>query len=1050
MASRQGEVVAPLLPSGAEAERRQLSVMFADLVGSTALGARLDPEDLKQVVDAWRSCVTAIIVRHGGLVTRLMGDGVLALFGFPRAQETDAERAVRAGMAFIQAVRDLPTLAGPAGTLRTRVGIATGLVIAGDLIGSGPSLEWSVVGDTPNLAARLQTLAEPDMLVIDDLTHRLVGEMFEQTSLGAQQLKGFPSPVPVWALLRESRIENRFDALHGNRVPLVGRFEEIALLHRLWANVRSGNGQALFLLGEAGMGKSRIIAEFEALLGGSGGRVLHFACSPHHQDTPLYPVIRHFENATAFHRDDLPEAKLGKLRALLAESGNFAGEEIGALADLLSVPASSAAARPPTPQRAKELTFAVIQRYIEGFASKAPSLVVVEDLHWADPTTTELVETLIGAVGRIPAFLLSSRRPRPSLAYPEHPWVTLKTLGGLEHAHSQLLIRHVAGERGIADDIVARFVERAAGIPLFLEELTRSVLNRRAPAHGDGEAALGSPVAVETVPRTLNALLAARLDELGPGRVLAQASSVIGRECSHAMLQEVSGLPAPRLEQGVQELMQAGLLAPSGDEANRQYVFRHALVQEVAYASMLRDRRRAVHLRYAEALERDLAGPAANAPELLAAHFGQAGAPEKSIDYYLKAVQRATGRFALAEIVGYLHKALQKVGELPAGPAAQSKELLLRIELGRALIDHRGSGDEEVRRNMEHAQELCVALGETEKLLQVHDGLANYYIVHSDLAKVLDCAEQTLELGNRLGNRRAVALARRTSGYAQLLLGHFSEARQDLDDALAEYQPGMATTRDIRVSVCAALGICLTTIGLPDLGTATSHAAMRHAEALNHPPSVAIAFLRACVQAMMRRDVPRVQALSRQILDGQRAYETFRGVREAPFLAAWAELHTTAEPALHKELLDTLDRFEEQHAFLFVTFYMAATAELFMAQGDREHAAGLLRRAERLVQTRSERWCEAEISRLQARLTDDPVEAMRLLAASLAISREQGALWWELRAATDLARRLLASAREGEAARVLAPVLARMREGTALPDISSAHMLLRQLQARGQ
>lgn len=475
-------------------------------------------------------------------------------------------------------------------------------------------------------------------------------------------------------------------------------------------------------------------------------------------------------------------------------------------------------------------------------------------------------------------------------------------------------------------------------------------------------------------------------------------------------------------------------------------MFHHTLIQEVAYASMLRGRRRLIHLRYAEALERDPTGPAAAAPELLAAHFGRAGMAEKSIDYYLKAAQRATGRFALAEIVGYLQKGLDQIGGLPATASILRKELILRIELGRALMEHRGAGDEEVRSNMERAQALCIDLGETEKLLQVHDGLSNHHFARSQFDKLLECAEQALELGNRVGNPQAVVVARRTSGYARLVLGRFHEAREDFAQALAGYGGAMATTRDPKVSVCAGLGLCLTALGLPDSGTEVSLAGVRHAEALRHPASLNIGLRRACTQAMMRRDVPRVQDLSRRLLASQNDYETFRGVREGAFFTAWAEWQADPDPAVSKRLLATLDYFESERHLDLLTFYMVATAELMEADGDREQASDLLRRAAGLVRRTGERWCEAEIPRLQARLTGDRPAAIRLLEASLAISHRQGALLWELRAAADLAKLLIAGGRAIDADRVLSPVLARVTEGEAMQDVCSARRLLGQLQ----
>lgn len=545
----------------AEAERRQLSVMFADLVGSTALGMRLDPEDLREAMDAWRSCVAAIVVRYTGLVIRLMGDGVLAVFGFPRTHETDTEQAVRAGLAIIEAVRRLDTLAGPPGTLSTRVGVATGLVIAGDLIGAGPSLEWSMVGETPNLAARLQALAEPDMLAIDDPTRQLVGGMVEYANLGRRQLKGFPSPVQTWSVLRESGIESRYLALRGTRLPLIDRAEEKALLQHRWTAAQGGKGQAVLLVGEPGLGKSRLVADFEEQIDNGAARVL-FACSPHYQDTPLFPVIRYFEAAAGFRRDDPPARKLGKLRALLEGTSSFDAEEIGLLADLLSASTPSDAAARLTPQRGKERTFRAVLHYIEALAGKAPLLAVVEDLHWADPTSTELIEALIGRLEGIAALLIVSTRPQHALSCPSSAWVTVRMLGGLDGGDSRHLIRQVAGAHELADEVVTRFIERAAGVPLFLEEITRSVVNSATAAQREDRRAPGSTVVVDSIPASLNALLAARLDQLGPGKEVAQASSVIGRECSLEMLRTVSALSADRLRQAVGELIQADLVVP--------------------------------------------------------------------------------------------------------------------------------------------------------------------------------------------------------------------------------------------------------------------------------------------------------------------------------------------------------------------------------------------------------------------------------------------------------------------------------------------------------
>jgi class 3 adenylate cyclase len=1028
-----------------EAERRQLTVMFADLVGSTTIAERLEPEDFRDLMHVWRNCVTGLVVRYGGRVTTHLGDGILAFFGYPRANEVDAERAVRSGLAIIEAVGRLDTGAGPPGTLSTRLGLATGPVIVGDLIGAGSSLEWSVVSETTNLAARLQTLAQPDTVVTDDLTRHLSGGMFEYATIGPTRLKGIQAPVRPWTVLGESAVESRFQALRSGQSPLVGREDETGLLQRRWAKARTGIGQAVVLVGEAGLGKSRLIAAFEQQLGGAPRSLLRLSCSPHYQDTPLYPLIHYFERAAGFLRSDTPVQKFARLQRLLADTPGLGEEETAVLADLLSIPVPVEMPARRTSQRTKELTFNSVLRHVGALAARAPLLAIVEDLHWADPTTVALLDTLVNEVDQFSTLLIISARPERGLMWSLNPQVTTQLLTGLDRRQAAVLVRQAAGELAFADEVVARIVERAQGVPLFLEELTRSILSSALPGGANDRPAPVPPISADAVPTSLNALLTARLDQLGVGKEVAQASSVIGREFSFEMLHAVAALPVERLEHALDELAQARLIVPQGSPPNATYVFYHALIQDAAYASMLRDRRRAFHLRYAEALEKDPSGPAGTAPELLAAHFAEAGVAEKSVDYYLKAAARATGRFALVEIVGYLQKGLRQLARLPATQATQHRELALQVALGQALMEHRGAGDEEVRATFERAHELCLVLGGTEQLLHVHDGLANYHFAHSELDKLVEYADRVLDLGRRTGNHHAVVLAHRSSGHAKLLLGRFREARDDLEQAMALYKGEMAVTRDPKVSVSAALGICLTTLGLPDSGAAMSREAVRHAEKLAHPISLNLGLRRACVQAMMRRDAEHVLALSSRLLDNQTEYETFRGSREGVFFATWAHLQTNRDKALRERLRATLNQFDTARFLNLLPFFMLAAAELMEAHGDRDGADALLRRAAELVETTNERWCEAEIPRLRARLTSDPAASFRLLETSLSLAREQGALLWELRAATDLAR-LLGGQGSNEAARtVLAPVLARVSEGPAIPDFSSARALLHEL-----
>jgi class 3 adenylate cyclase len=1043
----------PGLPS---AERRQLTVMFADLVNSTALGARLDPEDLREVIAAYHGCITGLVAKAGGFIAKYLGDGVLVYFGYPQANEDDVERAIRTGLAIVNAVAHLDTAAGPPGTLSARVGIATGLVVVGDLIGSGSSLESAVVGETPNLAARLQALAEPGMVVIADVTRRLAGRLFEYQDLGLANLKGLDAAVQTWAVLSEAAIDSRFEALRAAQGPLIGREEELALLLRRWDQVRNGEGRVVLLSGEPGIGKSRLIAALEQSLGDELPGRVRLACSPHYQDTPLHPFARQIKHAAGFQNDDDHTVQREKLRRLLGRTASDVDAAL--LADLISIPgAAEDLPETLTPRHRKEMTFAAILRHITAFARRKPVIAIVEDIQWADPTTGELLELQIDSIESVPILLLVTTRAEARPPWATRPQVTIQVLGGLHNRQAMSIINEVRGAAALPADVVERIISHADGVPLFIEELTKAVLERGQRSGEGGPQAAVEPLSVDMVPTSLQASMMARLDRLGTGKEVAQIGSVIGREFSFQAALVAGGIPAERMKRALDQLVRAGLASARGAPPDVVYSFKHALVQDAAYASLLRDRRRQLHYRLAEALEKNAIPGIVPEPQLIAWHFGEAGAPEKSIDYYLKAAERTTGRDAFAEMVSQLSKGLRQVQYLPNGAETQRRELALQLALGRALIDYRGSGSEEVREAFERARELCLALGETKQLLPVLDGLAlNYHFAHSEPTKMLDYATELFELGRATGDMQALLWARRAHGSANFLLGRFEQTRTDMQFAIDAYRKigskaeDSRMARDPRVSTYTLFGICLTALGYLNAGATMSSEGLAYAERRNHVVSLATGLRRVCVQRMMQRNKSDVADLSDRLLALNAEHETFVGTREGVIFRGWARLHGNRDPELFNQVKSAIEELHARKHWVLLPFFMSSIAEVMGDNGDQAAAARLLDHAAELVERTGEQWCEPEIIRLKARFSvKDAQEASALLQSSVAKAREQSAKLWELRAARDLAELLDGQGKRPAARELLGPIYGWFSEGLDSPDLVAARRLLAEIGGAG-
>ena len=664
---------APVTPQPHDAaERRQLTVMFVDLVGSTALSARLDPEDMREIVGAYHRSCAEQITKAGGFVAKYMGDGVLAYFGYPQAHEHDAERAVLAGLALVKAVPKLSTMAGS--PLQVRIGIATGLVVVGDLIGMGAAQEQAVVGDTPNLAARLQALAEPNMVVIAEGTRRLLGNLFEFEDLGAKNLKGIAGPVRAWAALRASSAEGRFEALHTTGLTaLVGREEELELLLRRWSRAKSGEGQVVLLSGEAGIGKSRLTAALLDRLSGEAHTRLRYFCSPQHTDSAFYPIIGQMERAAGLAHDDKPQAKLDKLDAVLAQTSTST-EDAALFAEMLSLPNDGRyPALELAPEQRRQRTLEALTSQLAELARQQLVLMIFEDAHWVDPTSLEVLGRTVDWIKTFPALLIVTSRPEFNAPWVGQSHVTSLTLNRLREREAAAIIAHLVGNKGLPADVLAEIVERTDGIPLFVEEMTKAVLE----AESEGAArrtvaAVPSPALA--VPASLHASLMARLDRLGPAKEVAQIGSAIGREFSHALLASVARKSEAELGSALERLVQAGLLSRQGMPPQASYLFKHALVQDAAYGTLLREPRRALHARIAKAIESQFAQIAETQPETLARHCTEAGLIEKAATLWGKAGLRSLESSALVEAVAQLTRALDQIASLPgdASPASRA------------------------------------------------------------------------------------------------------------------------------------------------------------------------------------------------------------------------------------------------------------------------------------------------------------------------------------------------------------------------------------------
>src|SRR5277367_1879368 len=774
--------VAPEPPQTATdaAERRQLTVMFCDLVGSTAMSARLDPEDMREVIRAYQDVCSGAIARYDGFIAKYMGDGVLAYFGYPEAHEHDAERAVRSALAIVEAAPKLATAAGS--PLNVRVGIATGLVVVGDRVGPGEAQERSIVGETPNLAARLQGIAEPNAVVIAESTRRLLGNLFELEDLGARDLKGIARPSRAWTALRPGSVESRFEALHATGLTaLVGREEESELLLRRWSRAKTGEGQVVLLCGEAGIGKSRLTAALLERLTSNPHTRLRYFCSPHHTDSALYPIIGQMERAAGLAHDDSLQTRLDKLDAVLGQvstpnEGRYPALELA-------------------PRERRQRTLEALISQLEALTRRNPVLMIFEDAHWIDPTSLEVLGRAVNRIATIRVLLIVTFRPEFDPPWIGQPHVTALTINRLAQREVADMIDRVVGNKLLPASTRQDIVERTDGIPLFVEEMTKAVLEAESEGAARRTVAAIPPPDL-AVPASLHASLMARLDRLGVAKEVAQIGAAIGREFSHALLAAVAPNAGEDLGSALNRLIRAGLLFRQGVPPHATYLFKHALVRDAAYSTLLREPRRALHARIAAALESRFGETAESRPEILAHHCTEAGLTEKAAGLWGKAGQQSLARSALVEAVAQLRKALDQLANLPETTAIRREKLKLQVSLASGLMLVKGYSSPDVIGAFEKARSMienAESLGERPEDPLLHFSIlyglwvASY--IAMDVDRLCQRAEEFLALAARAEISAPLQIGHRLMAVTQLVQGRFDMSQTHADQAVALYAP---------------------------------------------------------------------------------------------------------------------------------------------------------------------------------------------------------------------------------------------------------------------
>ena len=1040
----------------AGAQRRQLTVMFCDLVGSTALSARLDPEDLREVMTQYHNCCARVVERFGGFAATYMGDGVLVYFGYPQAYEDDAERAVHAGLELITAVNAIKPR--PEINLRTRIGIATGLVVISDL-GGGVAQEQSVVGETPNLAARLQAYAEPDTIVIAASTYRLLGALFEYRDMGPAMLKGFPGTTQVWQVLRPSAMESRFDATRDESAltPLVGRDEELALLLRRWQDACDGEGQVVLVGGEPGIGKSRLTRTLRERLAAGSYTPMRYQCSPYHIDSALYPVIEQMERAAGFTREDTAREKLDKLEAALTGSATEVAQIAPLLAALLLLPGQRYGPLGLSPEKQKEKTLEALIGQIELLARRRPVLMIFEDVHWIDSISQETLDRLVPWLRRLPVLLILTYRPEYVPRWAEHAHVTILGLTRFGRRQAAEMVTEVAGGKTLPKELLDQIVAHTDGVPLFVEELTKSILESELVRDTGDRYVLDGPLPSLAIPTTLRDSLIARLDRLAPVREVAQVGACIGREFRYNLLEAVSPLKGAQLDDALAQLTASGLLLRRGTRPNATYTFKHALVQDAAYDSLLKSKRLVLHARLALVLQRDFSDLVANAPEMLAYHYTQSGNLAEAIPWWREAGKLAAQRVALREAASHFQKGLALLEQLPPAPERDHLELSIREPLNAALTGLRGWADPDVSVNATAIIEVAKRQSQPQTLAT---GLWAMWVNTTTQGRVedsLEWAQRLLTEGDQIGDIDLRIFGHGASMISNFCHGRLGVAQTHGNKILELYDPLHAsrwmqvTAHDFKTLV--GIWSCQWTwmLGYPDQAARLTDERNAHARRLGHAFNLGFALTLGAYVFDYRREPARLLEHVREAdrLERERSVPFVNQVM-VPQVEGLARLRSGQLPEAIFALRRGLENWNSHGGHTRVPYLKSALAEALALQGDLDAALQMIN--ECLEQIERPGWREgshlAEVLRLKAWILMRQgcgEEAETVLHASIDWARQQQAKSWELRSSTTLAQLFIEQRRRDAARDLLTPIYNWFTEGFDTHDLKVARTLLQSL-----